>query len=252
MPPVLVVSASLEGGPFADHAPSRATDEAGAADVCVVMARNGVFEPVGNLRGRADVSLRIPGGSEWIRGIREGIRRQLPAADRGAVRVVGYCMLAVGTLSGGRFLPFSTPVLVDGGVKHAFVDGISGDSPLAGAIPAGHRAAEAAGKRTGVTEFYPPSDAWKTVAERTLADDRKDGAIFTGVLESLNQDGDRREKSLSWIKERQAKSDRIASAVLKAIQDAGGDPLLNRRLPTGSSSGDNVSSRERACMNHQS
>ena len=242
MPPVHLLSLNSGGAAFAEHAGSRAL--APGADACVVLTRNGVIEPLGLLSGRGRVRVRIPGEAPWLKSVKAGIAAALPEEQPGAVRMVGYCMLAVGTLSGGRFLPFSTPVLVDGGVKHAFVDGISGDSPLAGAIPAGHRAAEAAGKRTGVTEFYPPSDAWKTVAERTLADDRKDGAIFTGVLESRNQDGDRREKSLAWIKERQAKSERIASAVLKAIQDAGGDPLLNRRLPTGSSSGDNVSDRK--------
>jgi hypothetical protein len=242
MPPVHLLSLNTGGSAFAEHAGSRGL--APGADACVVLTRNGVIEPLGLLSGRGRVRVKIPGDAPWLKSIKAGIAAALPEEQPDAVRMVGYCMLAVGTLSGGRFLPFSTPVLVDGGVKHAFVDGISVDSPLAGAIPAGHRAAEAAGKRTGVTEFYPPSDAWKTVAERTLADDRKDGAIFTGVLESRNQDGDRREKSLAWIKTRQLKSDQIASAVLKAIQDAGGDPLLNRRLPTGSSSGDSISDRK--------
>jgi hypothetical protein len=242
MPPVHLLSLSSGGAAFAEHVGSRALDP--GADACVIFTRNGAMEPLGLLSGRGRIRVRIPADAPWLKNIKQGVVAALPEDPPGAVRMVGYCMLAVGTLSQGRFLPFSMPVLVDAGVEHAYIDGISDESPMATAIPAGHKAADAAAKRTGVTEFYPPSDAWKLVAERALVDDRKDGAIFTGVLEYRDQTVDKREATLAWLKKKQARSELIAAAVLKAIQDAGGDPLLNRRLPSGSSSGSNVPDRD--------
>ena len=234
LPPVHLLALGPQGAAYAEHAPSRAL--VAGEDACVVLSRNGVFEPAGvvlDMR-RSDVLLRVPGSEAWLEEAKEGIRRHLPAAGAGGVRTVGYCMLAVGQVDAkGRFLPYSSPVPIDAGAgtKHAYIDGVSAASPLADARPADADVAAAAAERTGATDFYPPSHAWKAVAARALSDDVKDGAIFTGVSggggdwKSL----DKREASLAWIKDRLAKADKIASAVLSAVREAGGDHLLERR-----------------------